>query len=130
MFGTEPFLITLGKRCFISEGVRFIAHDGAIAIFRDRMPDLDLVAPITVGDNVYIGFRAIVLPGVHIGNNCIIGAGAVVTRDIPDDSVAVGVPARVIKDIQEYERSAVQRSVGTGAAREKSSYLKYMFPER
>ena len=42
------------------------------------------------------------MPGVHIGNNCIIGCGAVVTRDIPDNSIAVGVPARVIRTIDEY----------------------------
>ena len=53
---------------------------------------------VVIGDDVWIGHRVILLPGVHIGNGSIIGAGAVVTRDIPDYSVAVGVPARVIRN--------------------------------
>ncbi len=52
---------------------------------------------VYIGDDVWIGHRVIILPGVHIGNGCIIGAGAVVTKDIPDYAVAVGVPARIIK---------------------------------
>lgn len=53
--------------------------------------------PIHIGDDVWIGARVIVLPGVTIGNHCIIGAGAVVTRDIPDYAVVGGVPAKVIR---------------------------------
>lgn len=49
------------------------------------------------------------MPNVHIGNNCVIGAGAVVTKDIPDNSVAVGVPARVIESIEEYENKVTQK---------------------
>jgi maltose O-acetyltransferase len=52
---------------------------------------------VVIGDDVWIGRRAIIMPGVHIGKGCIIGAGAVVTKDIPDYSVAAGVPARVVK---------------------------------
>lgn len=52
---------------------------------------------ITIGNDVWIGERVIVMPGVNIGNGCVIGAGAIVTHDIPDYTVAVGVPARVIK---------------------------------
>ena len=53
--------------------------------------------PVVIGDDVWIGRRAIIMPGVTIGNGCVIGAGAVVTRDIPAYSVAVGVPAKAIK---------------------------------
>jgi acetyltransferase-like isoleucine patch superfamily enzyme len=53
---------------------------------------------IVVGDNVWIGAGAILLPGVTIGVNSIVGAGSVVTQDIPDNKIAVGNPARVIKD--------------------------------
>jgi acetyltransferase-like isoleucine patch superfamily enzyme len=130
MFGSEPFLVFLGSRCFITDGVRFITHDGAALIFRDRLPDLDIVAPIRVGDNVFIGNNAIILPGVSIGNNCIIGAGAVVTRDIPDNSVAVGVPARPIKTTDEFERSAKCKSVGTAGIpdAQKIERLRRLFP--
>lgn len=57
----------------------------------------DQVRPVYIGSDVWIGRRAIIMPGVSIGNGCIIGAAAVVTKDIPDYSVAVGVPAQVVK---------------------------------
>lgn len=53
--------------------------------------------PVRIGNDVWIGRRVMIMPGVTIGNGCVIGAGAVVTKDIPDYSVAVGVPAKVIK---------------------------------
>lgn len=54
--------------------------------------------PVYIGDDVWIGDRVTVLPGVHIGNGCIIAAGAVVTKDVPEYTVAAGVPARVVKE--------------------------------
>jgi maltose O-acetyltransferase len=57
-----------------------------------------LTAPVTIGNNVWIGGGAIILPGVTIGNNVTIGAGSVVTKSIPDNKIAVGNPCRVIKD--------------------------------
>lgn len=53
--------------------------------------------PVIIDDNVWIGYRVIILPGVRIGRNAIIGAGAVVTKDVPPYSIAGGVPARVLK---------------------------------
>ena len=58
----------------------------------------DEVRPVYIGNDVWIGRRAMILPGVTIGDGCIIGAGAVVTKNIPDYSVAVGVPAKVVKN--------------------------------
>lgn len=54
-------------------------------------------SPVTIGNDVWIGRRVIIMPGVTIGDGCVIGAGAVVTKDIPPYSVAVGVPAKVVK---------------------------------
>jgi maltose O-acetyltransferase len=54
--------------------------------------------PVFIGNDVWIGDRVVILPGVHIGNGCVIAAGAVVTKDIPDYTIAAGVPARVIRD--------------------------------
>lgn len=55
-------------------------------------------APVTIGDNVWIGGGAIIMPGVTIGNNVVIGAGSVVTKDIPDNTVAYGSPCRVMRE--------------------------------
>ncbi len=59
---------------------------------------------ITIGDNVWIGGNAIINPGVTIGNNVVIGAGSVVTKDIPDNVIAVGNPCKVIRTITEDDR--------------------------
>lgn len=59
---------------------------------------------VTIGDNVWIGGNTVVCPGVHIGSNTVIGAGSVVTRDIPDWAVAAGNPCRVIRKITEADR--------------------------
>ncbi len=62
---------------------------------------METAKPITVGDNVWIGGNAVILPGVTIGRNSVIGAGSVVTKDIPDNVVAVGNPCKVIKHIEQ-----------------------------
>lgn len=59
---------------------------------------------VTIGDNVWIGGSACVNPGVHIGNNVVIGAGSVVTKDIPDNCIAVGNPAKVLRTINEDDK--------------------------
>lgn len=56
-----------------------------------------MVSEVVIGDDVWIGMRAIILPGVRIGSGAVIGAGAVVTKDVPDYAVVGGVPARVIR---------------------------------
>lgn len=70
---------------------------------------MDIIAPITVGDNVYIGTGAYIMPGIVIGDNCVIGANSIVTHNIPANSVAVGAPAKVIKTIDEYYRGAMEK---------------------
>lgn len=59
---------------------------------------------VTIGDNVWIGGNTVICPGVHIGNNVVIGAGSVVTRDIPDWTVAAGNPCKVLRQITEADR--------------------------
>ena len=59
---------------------------------------------ITIGDNVWVGGNVVMNPGVHIGNNAVIGSGSVVTKDIPDNCIAAGNPCRVIREITEEDR--------------------------
>ena len=66
-----------------------------------RRSHLAIAKPITIGNDVWIGAGCVILPGVSIGNNVVVGAGAVVTKDAPDNSVVVGVPARIIRRIED-----------------------------
>ncbi len=113
-WSTEPWIITLGNNVHITEGVKFLTHDGGTLLYRNKVPDLEITKPIIVGNDVYIGNNVIILPGVTVGNNVIIGAGAVVSKDIPDNSVAIGVPARVIKTADEYFEKIQRESLHVG----------------
>ena len=118
-----PWLITIGDNVHITGQCKFINHDGGTLIFRDRIPDLEITKPIVIGDNVYIGEETLILPGVHIGNNCVIGARSVVTKDIPDNSVAAGVPCRVIKTTDEYLDKLQRESLHLGHLKGKEKDL-------
>ncbi len=104
IWGSEPYLISVGDNVRITSNVTFITHDGGVHVLRNyrNMKNIDKFGRIIIGDNVHIGIGCIIMPNVKIGNNCIIGCGSIVTKDIPDNSVAVGVPAKVIETIEEY----------------------------
>lgn len=129
MFGSEPWLITIGNNVHITSGCAFVTHDGGTLILRNKVPDLEWTAPIRIGDDVYIGVRTLILPGVTIGNRVIVGAGSVVTRNIPDNSVAAGVPARVLKTVDEYLEQMKKKSLKCGHLQglEKEAVLKRIF---
>lgn len=128
-FSTEPWLISIGHNVYITNGCQFITHDGGTLILRKEIADLELTAPIKVGNDVYFGLNVTVLPGVTIGNRCIIGTGSIVTKDIPDNSVVVGSPARVIKTVDDYLEKAKTKSLKLGhlKGREKEIELKKIF---
>ena len=113
-WGTEPWIISIGDNVHITDGVRFITHDGGTLLFRDKVPDLEITKPITIGDNVYIGNCVCILPGVRIGSNVVIGTGSIVTKDIPDNCVVAGVPAKFIKTIDEYFEKLQKESLHLG----------------
>jgi acetyltransferase-like isoleucine patch superfamily enzyme len=114
MFGSEPWLITLGNNVHITGECQFINHDGSTLILRKKIPDLEITAPIEIGDDVFIGYRSIILPGVKIGNGSIIGAGSIVNKSIPANSVAVGNPCKVIKSTDELLGKIKHHSLGVG----------------
>lgn len=125
-FGSESWILTFGKNVYITDGVKFITHDGGTLLFRDRIPDLEITKPIVLGDNVYIGNNAIILPGVIIGSNVIIGAGSIVTKNVPSGEVWAGVPAKRIKDIDSYREKLERESLHLGqyAGKEKDVRLR------
>lgn len=112
--------IHVGKNVFINSGCRFqdqggiTIGDGALighnVIFATLNHSIDPrkrsdlhPAPIVIGNNVWIGANATVVPGVTIGDGAVIGAGAVVTRDVPPNVIVGGVPAKIIKKIEESQ---------------------------
>ncbi len=132
MFGTEPWIITLGNHVHITREVLFVTHDGGTLLYRHLIPDLEITAPITIGDYVYIGVRSIILPGVKIGNNCIIAAGSIVTKDVPDHSVVGGIPAKYIKSTDAYLEGIKNKSLHLGHLKgeEKDKALRKYFKEK
>ncbi len=90
--------VTFGNNVFIAPNCAFYTA-GHPTDPVERNKGLEYARPITVGDNVWIGGNVCVLPGVRIGDNCVIGAGSVVVKDIPANSVAVGNPCKAIKSI-------------------------------
>ena len=104
-FGTEPYLISIGNHVRLTSNVQFVTHDGSMWVLRGSgiVPEgTNLFGKISIGNNVNIGWNTVIMPNVTIGDNCIIGIGAVVTKNIPDNSVAAGIPARIICSIDEY----------------------------
>ena len=85
-------LISIGDNCKIASGVKILAHDASM--YRDL--GYAQIGRVDIKENSFIAINAIILPGVTIGPNAIIGAGSVVNRDVPEDSVAAGSPAHVI----------------------------------
>jgi maltose O-acetyltransferase len=91
--------VTIGDDVQIGPNVQLLTptHPVAAGPRRDKW---EAARPIVIGDNVWLGGGAIVCPGVTIGTNTVVGAGAVVIRDLPPNVVAVGNPARIVKDVE------------------------------
>ncbi len=88
--------ITIGTHTLVGPCVQIYTPHHPMD-YQERRGSKEYAYPVTIGEDCWIGGGAIICPGVTIGNRCVIGAGSVVTKDIPDDSVAVGNPARVIR---------------------------------
>ena len=95
--------VTIGDNCQMAPNVAiYTASHPLHPVSRNSLYEYGI--SVTIGDNVWIGGNTVILPGVHIGSNTVIGAGSVVTKDIPDWVVAAGNPCRVIKKITEDDK--------------------------
>lgn len=121
-FGSEPYLITFEKNVRLSFDVVFVTHDGGTWAFRDKDEYADVIkyGKIYVEERTFIGCRSIIMPNVRIGKRCVIAAGSVVTKDVPDGMVVAGVPAKPIMTTQEYAK----RSLDNLSLYDKDTYLK------
>ena len=113
VFGSEPYLVSIGKHVTISSNVTFITHDGGTWVFRynEKYNQVRKFGRIDVKDNCFIGLGSIIMPGVTIGPNSVIGAGSVVTKDVPPDTVVVGNPAKPLMSYEEYAEKCLKTTL-------------------
>lgn len=104
----EPYLIKIGNHCTIAQNVVFLVHDGATWLFTEEIPSLQKFGTIQIHDNCFIGYNSIIMGNVSIGPNSIIGAGSIVTKDIPPNVVTAGNPARIICTTEEYKKKVLR----------------------
>lgn len=100
---SRPSLISIGEDCYMNENFTLLTHDWVTRVFihtdREFLPSSGRV---TIGNNVSFGQNVMVLKGVTIGDNCFVGAGSIVIKDIPSNSIAVGVPCKVVMSLEDY----------------------------
>ncbi|AYG05322.1 sugar O-acetyltransferase [Gryllotalpicola protaetiae] len=106
--------VTIGADCLIGPRCGIYTPNHAEGI-EGRLGGWELPEPVTIGDNVWLGGSVTIMPGVTIGDNSIIGAGSVVTRDVPSGVVAVGNPCRVIRPIAESDGPDQPRAAASEA---------------
>lgn len=106
----KAMYIEIGKNCKITRGVIILAHDYSYSVCNDVYGTLPQNTTMTIiGDNVFLGMNAILLPGCHIGNNVIVGAGAVVSGILENNSVYAGNPACKICTLDEFYKKRMNR---------------------
>jgi acetyltransferase-like isoleucine patch superfamily enzyme len=114
-YGSEPWLIEIGNNVTVTNGVFLLTHDASSRLFRESLANSskfgNRFGTVRVLDNCFIGINSIILPGVTIGPNSIVGAGSVVVRDVPPNTVVAGVPARIISDLDIYIKKYQERMV-------------------
>ena len=109
---TRPYLLTIGNNNTLSDSVTILTHDYSWSVVAKRYPGeiYPILGKVEIGDNCFIGSHTTILPNVKIGSNVIVGAGSLVNRDLPDDTVCAGVPARVICTLDEYREKIKNKS--------------------
>lgn len=121
----EGYLNRLGNNVWLTDDVIFLNHDAAITMLnRYSKKRINKFGKIDVGNNVFIGMRSIIMPGVIIGNNVLIAAGSIVTKQIPDGMIVGGNPARIIgKTADYYEKWKGKQTFGYLTESEKKAEL-------
>jgi acetyltransferase-like isoleucine patch superfamily enzyme len=109
---TRPSLVEIGDNVDFNDNFTLLTHDYGTFVFQNMKDEyINSSGKVKIGNNIYFGRDVTVLKGVTIGDNCIIGLGSVVGRDVPANSVAVGNPCRVVCDINDYYEKRKRMSV-------------------
>lgn len=122
-FGSEPFLIEIGDKVTITSGVRLLTHDGATWLVNDEKGRRFSYKKIKIGNNVFIGVDSIIMPGVVIEDKCIVGAGSVVTKSIPEGSIVAGNPAKIIGLFSTYYDNVIQHNYSQSDKNSKKTFI-------
>jgi acetyltransferase-like isoleucine patch superfamily enzyme len=121
--GSEPFLISIGNRVTIASGSKILTHDGSTSLVLDeRGSRYQRYAPVTIGDDVFIGARCLLMPGVTIGSRVVVGAGSVVTKDLEGGYVYAGNPARRLQDFETFANKIRSTCATSADTRGETSY--------
>jgi acetyltransferase-like isoleucine patch superfamily enzyme len=100
---TRPYLVEIGKNCVLTDGVILLTHGYDLSVLREVFGEMFCSSgKVVLEGNNFIGVNSVILKGVKIGKNSIIGACSVVTHDIPSNCVAAGNPCKVIMTLEEY----------------------------
>jgi len=109
---TRPSLVTIGDFVSLNGNFNLITHDWGTFVIRNYYKDfVPSSGRVKIGNNVVFGRNVTILKGVTIGDNCIIGFGSIVTKDIPANSVAVGAPAKVVSTLEQYYNKRKEKCV-------------------
>ena len=105
--------LKIGRDCAIGPGCYLTDHDHGLDSEVSPLQQPMIAKPTIIGDRVWLGANVTVLKGVTIGHDAVIGAGSVVTKDIPDGAIAVGIPAKVIKQKNNSDNRSISASLST-----------------
>lgn len=119
------YLISIGDHCGFGDGCLLLAHDAQM----DEFLDAARIGRIVIHPSCHIGARTIILPGVEIGPRTIVGAGSVVTRSLPPDTVCAGNPARVLCSLEEY-LAKHRRRAASQPAFDYMNDVRFLTPDR
>lgn len=132
-FSTEPYLIEIGNYVRIAPGTSFFTHGGIIPIrWFYKEPKLDHFGKIKIGDYTSIGANCMIMPGVTIGNNCVVGGGSVVSKSVPDGCMVAGNPAKFIGYTENFYHRLKEKGFDTqtgGMSYEEKKKILLSLPE-